>query len=273
MIARAFCDGTLVFDRDAIVQAALRAHVERSLADVDPLRRLSFTASFCPSWKGKFQRGAFYNGNGCGDDDVVAWTETGVVGLAYQLGFGPIEQLGLSLDAVTGGPEDVRGAVPELPAELESAFLMAAGMLEVTGRYGETTAGVGFWLDGERVAGSLFDEPTPEGAYRLVAWGMLQEGRLPLMCDADTRALEEEIDRTTAAPIQGLVDALVARALTGPTELTTDELATLLPTPADARQLLGAQRRLQNVGITWPGSPDIPPEPRPTGISPFLRKP
>ena len=49
-------------------------------------------------WTGDLQRGAFYNGNGCGDYDVVAWTEAGVVGLAYELGWGPIEQLDLSVD-------------------------------------------------------------------------------------------------------------------------------------------------------------------------------
>ena len=159
MIARAYCERTLVFDRDAIVHAALRAHVERSLAEVDPLQRLQFTASGQPSWTGDLQRGAFFNGDGCGNDDVVAWSETGVVGLAHELGFGPLEQLGLSLDAVTGGPEDIRAAVPEIPAELEAAFLMAAGMLEVTGKHGEMLAGVGFWLDGDRVAGTLFDDP------------------------------------------------------------------------------------------------------------------
>ena len=196
MIARAYGDGTLVFDRDAIVHAALRAYVERCLADVDPLQRLQFTASDQPSWKGDLQRGAFFNSDGCGNDDVVAWTETGVVGLAYELGFGPIEQLGLSRDAVTGGPEDVRAAVPELPTELEAAFRMAAGMLTVTGRYGETTAGVGFWFLGDRVGGSLFDEPTPEGAYRLVAWARSEtDGCRSGVVQKPTRSQRSSIER------------------------------------------------------------------------------
>ena len=35
-----------------------------------------------------------------------------------------------------------------------------------------------------------------------------------------------------------------------------------------------AQRMLQKVGITWPGSPDLPPEtPRPPAPNPFLPLP
>ncbi len=34
-----------------------------------------------------------------------------------------------------------------------------------------------------------------------------------------------------------------------------DELATLLPEPPDPERRLAAQRRLEQVGITWPGSP------------------
>jgi hypothetical protein len=74
-------------------------------------------------------------------------------------------------------------------------------------------------------------------------------------------------------PIQAIVDAVTGRALTGPTELLPDELATLLPTPPDPERLLGAQRMLQKVGITWPGSPEIPEAPQRPGANPFLRKP
>ena len=270
MIARAYGDGTLVFDRDAIVRAALHAYVEGSIIHVDPLHRLAITASAEPYWKGDVQRGAFYNGNGSGSYDVVAWTSAGVVGLAWELGWGPIEQLDLAVSAVTRGPDDVRAAVPGLPVELLPAFLLAVDMLQDGGTYGEKLAGVGFWFDGAHVGGSLFDDPTAEGANRLVAWGALQDGRLPLLCDPDTVAVwAEEHVRRGAAPIQALVDAVVTRALTGPTELTTAEVETLLPTPPDARRLLATQRRLQKVGITWPGSPEIPPEP-PPGPNPFL---
>jgi hypothetical protein len=255
------------------VRAALHAYVEGSLIHLDPLKRLAITVSNEPYWRGDFQRGAFYNGNGCGDYEVVAWTEAGVVGLAWELGWGPIEQLGLAVSAVTRGPEDVRAAVPGLPAELEPTFLMAADMLQEGGTYGERLAGVGFWLHGDRVGGSLFEDPTACGANRLVAWGALQDGRLPLLCDAERVAHWAEVHaRKGAAPIQALVDALVARALTGPTELTTAEVETLLPTPPDPERLLAAQRRLQRVGITWPGSPEIPPEP-PPGPNPFLPQP
>ena len=64
---------------------------------------------------------------------VVGWSEAGVVGLAYELGCGPVEQLDLAPSAVTRGPDDVRAAVPGLPTELEPTFLMAAGMLDVGG--------------------------------------------------------------------------------------------------------------------------------------------
>ena len=62
-------------------------------------------------------------------------------------------------------------------------------------------------------------------------------------------------------PIQAIVDAVTARALAGPTELLPDELATLLPTPPKPERLLYAQCMLQKVGITWPGSPEIPEAP------------
>jgi hypothetical protein len=171
---------------------------------------------------------------------------------------------------VTRGPDDVRAAVRGLPAELEPTFLMAADMLQAGETYGEKLAGVGFWLHGDRVGGSLFEDPTANGADRLVGWGLIRNGRLPLLCDPETVAVAEKLDRTTAAPIQALVDALVARALTGSTELTTAEVETLLPTPPDPERLFPAQRRLKMVGITWPGSPEIPPEP-PPGPNPFFQ--
>jgi hypothetical protein len=34
-----------------------------------------------------------------------------------------------------------------------------------------------------------------------------------------------------------------------------DELAALLPIPPDPERLITAQRMLQKVGVTWPGSP------------------
>jgi hypothetical protein len=266
MVERNHHFGRLVFDRDAIVRAALRAYVEAILAQLDPLRRHRFRAAFYARWLGDLQRGAFDNRNGEGNNDVVAWTEAGVVGLAYELGFGPLEQLGLSADAVTGGPDDVRAAVPGLPAELEPGLVMATRMLG-EGNHGEMLAGVGFWLYGGRVAGTLFDDPTACGADRLAVWGLLQGGRLPVH-DADVT----ELDRTKAAPIHAIVDAVTARALVGATELLTDELATLLPKPPDPEQLLHAQRKLQKVGVTWPGSPEIPPLPRPR-TNPFTGEP
>src|SRR5262249_14392804 len=139
--------GRCFFDRDAIVRAALRAYVENVLAWLDPLERHPFAAAFVPRWTGDLQRGAFSNGDGRGSYEVVAWTEAGVVGLAYERGFGPIEQLDLSASLVKGGPDDVRAALPLFPAELEPALEMAVGLLEV-GAHGEKLAGVGFWLYG-----------------------------------------------------------------------------------------------------------------------------
>lgn len=272
MIERKHRLGNLVFDRDAIVRAALRAYVEAIVAKLP--NSLSFPVCPYVNWTGDVQRGAFYNEDGSGAYDVVAWTEAGVVGLAYELGFGPIEQLGLSVDAVTGGPDDVRGAVPGLPSELEPALVMATAMLGVGPEHGQRDAGVGFWLHGDRVAGTLFDDPTLLGVHRLAPWGLLRAGRLPLWWNPEFAVRAEERARTTDAPIHAIIDAVVDRALTGPTELTTDELATLVPEPPDPKRLLGAQRRLQKVGITWPGSPELPPEePRPTGRNPFLPRP
>ena len=90
MIERNHHFGRLKLDRDAIVRAALRAYVEAVLAGY-PLHFPSLVdaVSFYPRWLGDLQRGAFDNGNGEGDHEVVAWTAAGVVGLAYELGFGP----------------------------------------------------------------------------------------------------------------------------------------------------------------------------------------
>lgn len=236
------------------MRAALRAYVEVILAKLDPLKRHTSTISAYTDWKGNLQRGAFQNANGEGDYEVVAWTETGIVGLAYELGWGPIENLDLSVDAVTGGPDDVRGAVPGLPSELEPAFVMATSMLLVGWEHKEKQAGLGFWLCGECVAGTLFDDPLGPGAEQLAAWALLQAGRLPRAHHARIEPVGLEPE---AAPIHAIIDAVTVRALLGPTELTPDELATLCPTPPDPKQLLQAQHQLQKVGITWPGSPAI----------------
>jgi hypothetical protein len=237
----------------------------------------------CPysRWTGNVQHGAFYDDDICGAYTVVAWTEAGVVGLAYELGFGPIAQLGMTPDTVTGGPDDVRGAVPGLPAELEPAFQLAANLLDKRSdvyqgnlpnkkMYSERLAGVGFWLHGDRVAGSIYDDPTLLGVKRLIPWGMLRDGKLPLWWNPEFAALKEQRVRTTDAPIHAIIDAVTDRALKGPTEFKTDVLASLVHTPPVPEKLLGAQRMLQMAGITWPGSPEIPPLPPPTGRNPFL---
>jgi hypothetical protein len=248
--------GNLVFDENAIVCAALRAYVETHLAWVDPLERHRFAITDCADWTGDLERGSIYYDNGCGDHDVVAWSEVGVVGLAYDLGWGPIEQLDLSLDAVTGGPDDVRGAVPGLPEELEDAFVMAVGMLPV-GHRGDKLAGAGFWLCGDRAGGTLFvadDLTYAWGVTGLAAWGLLRGDRLARACSDE---IHFEPDQPEAVSIHAIIDAVVDRRLKGPTELLPDELATLLPTPPDPKRLLSVQRKLEKVGITWPGSPEI----------------
>jgi hypothetical protein len=270
MIERATRFGNLVFDRDAIVRAALRAYVEAALKGI---ARFSFPACAVPHWTGDLRRGAFCNDDGCGAYNVVAWTEAGVVGLAYELGFGPLEHLDLPIDAVTGGPDDVRGALPGLPDALEPALLIATDMLDVGPDHGEKSAGVGFWLLGDHVAGTLFDDPTDVGARQLAMWGLLQGGRLlplvSLSSDPHTRATLVELARKDA-PVHAIMDAVVDRRMRDPTELTFAELELLLHPAPDPKRLLGAQRRLQKVGITWPGSPEIPEPPKPTGRNPFL---
>ncbi|MBK9259808.1 MAG: hypothetical protein IPM54_08210 [Polyangiaceae bacterium] len=253
--------GYLGFDRDAIVRAAKRAYVEAVLAQLDPLRRYPFTACIIPRWKGDLQRGAFYTSDGTGDYEVIAWNEAGIVGLAYQLGYGPIEHLGLAIDAVKGGPDDVRATVPDLPADLEAALELATSMLVSGPVYGEKLASIGFWLrDGERLGGTLFDrdDRTVPGARRLAEWGRVAWGTLhrPSREPNEPVLTQAMLDR--AEPIRDLVEAVAERALAGPTQLTADELATLLPTPPDPERLLAAQDMLQKVGITWPGSPEIP---------------
>ncbi|MDC3961532.1 hypothetical protein [Polyangium jinanense] len=254
--------GRLVFDRDAIVRAALRAYLEGCLEGIS---RFGFPSIDGVGWTGDLQRGTLRHDDGEGNYEVVAWTEAGVVGLACESGWGPIQQLRLSVDAVTGGPDDVRGAVPGLPAELEPAFVMAVGRLDVGPEHGERWAGVGFWLYGDRVGGLLFDKPKACGARRLAAWGLLHNGRLlPLSCESyrpRPGAIVTAFVDPKAAPAHAIMDAVTDRALKGPTEFTPAELETLLlPTPKP-KQLLAVQRGLQKVGITWPGSPEIPEVP------------
>jgi hypothetical protein len=257
--------GRLVFDRDAIVRAALRACVESYLRRI---ARFWYPASDSAGWTGDLQRGTLRNDDGEGNYEVVAWNEAGVVGLAYDLGSGPIEQLDLLLDAVTGGPDDVRGAVPGLPAELESAFVMAVDRLYVGDEHGERRAGVGFWLHGDRVGGTLLavDDPyRAHGADRLAAWGLLHNGRLlPLSCESYYPRpgwIVTNHNRPEDAHAHAIMDAVVDRRLKGPTEFTPEELETLLLPAPKPERVLGAQRALQMIGITWPGSPEIPAPP------------
>lgn len=268
--------GNLVLDRNALVRAALRAYVE-CIFSGGTLKRVSFASSDDVRWTGDLKRGAFYNSNLEGDYEVVAWTEAGVVALAYELGFGPIESLGLSVDDVTGGPDDVRGALPGLPAKLEPALVRAAGMLGVGPEHGQLDAGVGFWLCGDRANGTLFDDSTPPGSKRLAMWGLLRGGRLlPTIYlsshPSNTSALAE-CDRKDA-PMHALMDAVVNRRMRGPTEFTTEEIEKLIRGSADPEELVGARRMLQQVGITWPGVPalpDLPPWQR--RRNPFLPDP
>lgn len=265
MATRATRFGLLSFDRDAIVRAALRGYVEDNVAT---LRHSLATRSIEGVWEGNLQRGLLGNGNGCGDNEVIAWTEEGVVGLAYELGWGPVEQLGMTYETVTGSVEDVRGAVPGLPEELEPAFLMAATRMHTRGDYDngkwytERLAGVGFWLHGDRLGGILFEERkyiTTFGDNRLAAWGLLQGGRLPLARSSNRVELLPP-DPPRMVPIQAIIDAVTDRALQGPTEFTPDELATLCPEPPEPKRLAYAQYILNKVGITWPGSPELPAE-------------
>ncbi len=273
MIQRASRFGNLVFDRSALVRAALRTYVEAIFNRI-PNRRLPLSLSNCdyPNWTGDLKIGAFYSGDLEGNQNVLAWTDAGVVGLAYEHGFGPLQHLDLSPDAVTGGPEDVRGAVPDLPAELEPAFAMASALLD-PGSQGEKLAGIGIWLYGDEIGGSFFTDRIGPGADQLARWGKLQGGRL-LSSSAFSRYPSRREDfaeaECRAAPANALLDAVVDRRMAGPTEFTPEEIEMIFRAPPDPKELLPAQRSLAKVGITWPGSPELPPEPpRPIGPNPF----
>jgi len=236
-------------DQGAIVHAALRAYIENVLAWLDPLDRHPLAASFVPRFTGDLKQGAFRNGDEHGSYEVLAWSAAGVVGLAYERGYGPIEHLELPIEAVKGGPEDVFIALTELPAELFPTLEMAAGLLDV-GTHGEKLASVGFWLHGELAGGSFYEYYIQQGKDRLRAWGRLQGGRLRRWYQG---SYVMDLGRTKAEPIQALADALTDRALKGPTKLLPNELATLLPKPPDPERLRDAQHKLEKVGIAWPG--------------------
>lgn len=273
MIQRATRFGNLIFDRNALVRAALRIYVEAIITHSAYCRvPFSFTGCDYPDWTGDLKVGAFYNGDLGGHQNVLAWTEAGVVGLAYEHGFGPLEHLDLPPDAVTGGPEDVRGAILDLPSELEPAFKMASDLL-YTGSSGEKLAGIGFWLYGDEMGGSFFTDRIGPGADQLARWGQLQGGRLLppiafLRHPSEKEAFAEAERR--AAPANALLDAVVDRRMAGPTEFTPEEIEMIFRAPPDPKELLTAQRSIAKVGITWPGSPELPPEPpRPIGPNPF----
>ena len=237
--------GRLVFDRNAIVRAALRAYVETSLHEI---ARFWDPAFDWVDWEGNLERGALLHIQDC-NHVVVAWTEAGIVGLAYELGCGPVEQLDLSPDAVTGGPDDVRGAVMGLPDELEPALVLATSMLPFSGPHGERTAGVGFWIYGDRFGGTFFtfqDLCRAWGVERLAPWGLLHKGRLlPLCCEAShPRPGKIVVNHARAedAPAHAIMDAVVDRRRKGPTEFTPAELETLLQPALDTERLLGVQR-------------------------------
>lgn len=235
------------FDRDSIVRAALRAFIESTLAKLDPLDRHPFAAAFTPSWTGNLQQGAFRNTDASGSYEVLAWSDVGLVGLAYENGFGPVEHLELPITDVKGGPDDVRIAVTEMPAELEPTLVIAVDLLDI-GEHGEKLASVGCWQHGELVGGSLYQYYRQKGKERLRAWGKLKKGQLRRWYQ---NSYVLDLGRTKAAPIQALVDALTERALQGPTALTEGEIATLLPSPPDPEKMRNAQRKLAQVGITW----------------------
>lgn len=278
MIERKHRYGNLNFDCKGIVRAALWAYVE-GIVRQSPCCSvsLSFAAAGDPEWTGDLQRGALRNDDGCGNHNVVAWSEAGVVGLAYELGFGPLEHLDLPPSAVTGGPEDVRGALPNLPAKLEPTFEMAVKLLHV-GSKGEKLAGVGFWLSGDQTGGSFFYDPCDAGAKDLARWALLQGGRLlPSIAfrrDPSSLAAVAECARREA-PTHAVIDTVVDRRLHGPTEFTAEEIAMLFHPSPDPKQLLPTQRLLAKAGITWPGSPKLPPKELPPGplVNPFTGQP
>lgn len=242
------------FDRDSIVHVAVRAYIEASLYEVSHLSTIPCNSGW---WEGDFDNGAFFDASHSPDYNLVAWNEVGVVGLSYELGCGPIENRDLSPDAVTGGPDDVRGAVPDLPDELEPVFLRAVGLLW-PGYRKERLAGVGFWVLGDQAGGSFFSATEWIcGAFALAAWGLLKNCRLRRTCGD---AFHDEPEQPEEGPIQEVIEALLERLEEGPTELTAAELEIVLRPDPDPKKLLDAQRDLQKVGITWPGSPELPPE-------------
>lgn len=262
--------GPLTFDRDALTAAALHAFIESALTRLDPHRRLPFHGHAESTWDGDLQHGAVFLGNGQGDYQVLGWNPAGVVGFAFELGFGPQEEFGLEPDAITGGPDDVRHAVAGLPAALDSALVKAsAQLLTDDSRLGERLASVGFWVDANEVGGSLFDEPEHPGARVLRGWGLLESGVAPGSA-RDANAEIASAQALESASLVKVIDDVFARARLGPTELTTEELEVVFEgPPPHADELVPARRALAQAGITWPGSPPIPPL-VPQGRSPFL---
>jgi len=104
----------------------------------------------------------------------------------------------------------------------------------------------------------LFDNPKAPGGFRLACWGEIRLGRLDRVYDPEIVARIKSASFHSIAAIKALADAVADRAFAGPTELKPEELALLLPTPPDPERLLDAQRMLQKVRVTWPGSPEIP---------------
>jgi len=246
-VARCHPLGYLVFNREAIIRAAFRAYVEVTLAYLDPRQCHPMPPDCGHIWTGDFQRGALAG------NMTVAWNEAGVVGIVFEGCWRPSESV--PEGPVATNPDDVRGVVPNLPDELLPALEMACGLIDQ--RHHIETARVGFWLCGDRMGGTLFDTPIDEAWWwRLANWGRVGRGRLLPAYSGHTEKITEDTFRAYA-PFLAVVDAVVERAIQGPTELTLDELATLFPLPPLPGRALPVQRELQQVGITWPGSSEM----------------
>lgn len=236
------------FDPDTIIAGAIGSALLVAVARAFEDSSVPGTWVEC-DLSGDRSKGSFVGGDGEGNVSVLAWEGRALVAFEYRLGFGPAQQLDRSPDALTRGPEDVRGFVPGMPAELEGVFQRAAALLR-DGPDGAPAASAGLWVTPESIGCSVFganDDYVP--GREILRWGVGPDDEI-----CDDESVDDAAGAAAATRAEAVIDDLASRAGPGRTTLTKEEAAAILATGSAPRS--GGLERMKSlfaaVGFDWP---------------------
>lgn len=227
------------FDPDTIIQGAISSALLTSVEH-------AFTDScVAEAWAeasvtGDRARGGFVGGDAEGNVSVVAWDGKNIVAFEHRVG----------VDAdVAGGIEDLRRAVPGMPAELEGAFQRAAALLR-GGPKGALGASAGLWVTPDAVGSSVFGhDDTYKPGREVLRWGVGPDE------ECEDESDEEDAPYEKAKRAESIVDALVARMGSGRVALAKEEADAILATGAAPCE--GGVEQMKATfgaaGVDWPG--------------------